>query len=263
MKGKLLIVIVFATLYACAPNKGSSVEDAALEQTARDVVAMLGGYDCVRLPGYLPEGAEEMLRSNIDAPLLEGMADPIERVCFVLGLQDHPRSETMEVAAVSQTRERAVLELSESGDEGILIDLSPDLPPTRLSFVKEAGSWKLDPAWALKEVQDHIVKSDLLGFNVTQLSYFGTEKRFTADPEEITRTMRTVPTFYAGVASNSVSENVVFASLAPDGRSICGSARSRSGELFMIRADADGTTSFARGENLPNPCPGKPLDSTW
>jgi hypothetical protein len=39
---------------ACSPEgPGKPVEDPALEKTARDVVAMLGGYNCELLPRYL------------------------------------------------------------------------------------------------------------------------------------------------------------------------------------------------------------------
>jgi hypothetical protein len=248
------LVAGLVTLAACSPDRpGEPVEEAALEQTARDVVAMLGGYNCELLPGYLAAGGEHFLRASIGPDLMDTMEDPLERVCFVLGvIQDYPRSETMEVRAEVLTPARAHLILLGGGRRA------------KMQLVREAGSWKVDHEWALKQVQDLPVHQALRLFAIAEDEFFSySDRRFTANPQELTEATHTVTEFWPGVATPKVRPMAVFAALGPNAQSVCGSALSWSGELFMIRAAGNGSASYARGTALPTSCPGRPLARSW
>src|SRR5688572_10848210 len=95
------LTALLLVLAACGPERpGHPVADRVLARTARDVVALIGGYNCEMLPSFLPDGAPAFLGANIGTELMDGMQDPVERVCFVLGVvQDYPYSESMEVRA--------------------------------------------------------------------------------------------------------------------------------------------------------------------
>jgi hypothetical protein len=248
------LVAVLVVLAACSPERpGDAVEDKGLVQTARDVVAMLGGYNCQLLPGYLTSGGEQFLRTGISPALMDTMTDPIERVCFVLGvIQHYPRSETMEVRADSMTAERADLILLGGGRRA------------EMRFLRDGEAWKLDHEWALKQVQDLPVHQALRLFaiNEDEFYYYG-GKRFTDSPQELTDATHTVASFAQGVATPEVTPMAVFATLGPNARSVCGSSLSWSGEVFMIRAAGDGSASYARGPAVPSSCPGTPLSAAW
>jgi hypothetical protein len=241
-------VLVILLLPSCS---GGGVRDPALEQTARDIVAMVKGYNCDLLPQYLPSGAVERLSVDIDAPLLGGMGDPIERLCFVLGRAGYPRSETMDVAARVETEERALLVLSGNGSG-----------PTELWVVRATTGWKIDPTWALKRVQDFAAQVDLLNFGSLQEWYYSVRKTFTDDAGSMREVTSMIVEFSVGMARSWSAEGTVFAALGSGGQSVCGSTRSRSGELFMLRASPRGAT-FARGSSLPSSCPDGRLDSSW
>jgi hypothetical protein len=249
-----ILVAACVVLSACAPGQpGEPVEDEALEQTARDVVAMLGGYNCGLLPGYLASGGESFLRASIGPDLMDSMADPIERVCFVLGvIQRYPYSETMEVQAET---------LTASGADLIFLG---DGRRAEMSFLREGGAWKLDHEWALKQVQDLVVQQNLRYFALSQDQYhYNAGDRFTVDPGALAAGTSTIVEFGLGIATAKAEPMVVYAELGPDAQSVCGSSLSRSGELFMIRAAANGSASYARGVALPSSCPARPLDRAW
>jgi hypothetical protein len=249
-----ILVLAFAALAACTPDRpGEPLEDEALVQTARDVVAMLGGYNCALLPGYLTSAGEEFLRQNIAPELMDTMSDPIERVCFVLGVvQKYPRSETMEVRAQALTAERADLLLLGGGRRA------------EMRLLREGGAWKLDHEWALKQVQDLAVHQALRFFaiNEDEFYYYG-GRRFTDNPQELTNGTHTAASFVQGVATPEVTPMAVFAALGPNAQSVCGSSLSWSGEVFMIRAAGDGSASYARGPGVPSSCPGTALARSW
>jgi hypothetical protein len=245
-----ILVAACVVLGACAPGQpGEPVEDEALQRTARDVVAMLGAYNCGLLPGYLASGGESFLRASIGPDLMDSMADPIERVCFVLGvIQRYPYSETMEVRAET---------LTASGADLIFLG---DGRRAEMSFLREGGAWKLDHEWALKQVQDLVVLQNLRSFALGQNQHSG---RFTVDPGALAAGASTIGEFGLGIATAKSEPLVVYAELGPDAQSVCGSSLSRSGELFMIRAAANGSASYARGVALPSSCPARPLDRAW
>lgn len=241
---------------------GSSAPvDPALEQTARDIVAMLGAYDCERLPRYLPAGAEELFDRHIDAALLDTTPDPLERVCFVLGvIDDYPRSETMLVTITAGGPDRPLLVLEEPREGGILGSLfAPEPSRATLALVREGREWKLDPEWALAQVQDLAVHQALRSFALAQDSFYLARDDFTEDPAELETATGTVVTFVRGVAGADSIPGIVHATLGAEAQSVCGSARSRSGELFMIRLEAHGEASYDRGTELQRECPDAPL----
>jgi hypothetical protein len=248
------IVVAVVALGACSSDgPGKAVEDEALVQTARDVVAMLGGYNCELLPGYLTAEGQEFLRGNIAPELMDTMTDPLERVCFVLGVvQKYPRSETMEVLAQSLTAERADLLLLGGGRRA------------DMRFLRDGAVWKLDHEWALKQVQDLAVHQALRWFaiNEDEFYYYG-GKRFTDNAQELANATHVVSAFVPGVATPEVTPMAVFASLGPNAKSVCGSSLSWSGEVFMIRAAGDESASYARGPAVPATCPGGPLARSW
>jgi hypothetical protein len=248
------LVASLLCLAACSPERpGDPVEEPALEQTARDVVALLGGYNCELLPRYLAAGAGDYLTASIGPELMDSMRDPIERVCFVLGVvQDYPRSETMEVRANAVTSTRADLILLGGGHRA------------EMKLLREGRAWRLDHEWALKQVQDLPVHQVLRLFAIHQDDfYYNHGKRFTVNPQDVTAATHVVADFWPGVATTAVRPMTVFAALGPDARSVCGSALSWSGELFMIRVAGDGSASFARGSSLPDSCPGTALARSW
>lgn len=247
------IVALFLALVACARGPGEAVEDAALVQTARDVVALLGGYNCERLPLHLTADAPAFFRVHVAGELLDGIADPVERVCFVLGVvQDYPRSETMDVLAESQSASRVDLILTDGSIRA------------ELRMVRDAQGWKIEKEWALKQVQDLQVRLDLLEWAITEDGYFYYgPKAFTDNPTALGGVTQTVMHFVSGVAEQGSPVGLVHASLGPGAKSVCGSALSISGELFMIRQAANGSATYTRGPELPRRCPGRPLQPSW
>jgi hypothetical protein len=255
LRGALACVAVAAVAVACAPSRelpGREVDDPAVVQTARDVVALIGGYNCDLLPRYLPAGAAELFTANIGPDLMDGMHDPVERVCFVLGvIDDYPLSETMDVRAGVLTDARADLILVGDGRRA------------DLHLIRDSGRWVIDPRWALGRVQDLAVLQALREFAIAQDGFYEGERRFTASATELTSATHSVVSFTPGVASPTATPMWTFASLGPDAQSVCGSSRSRSGEVFMIRQAANGTTSYARGPSVPPACPADRLASSW
>lgn len=245
------IAAALLVLSACDFAEGSPVKDPELEQAARDLVALVGGYNCELLPGFLAPEAEALFRSQIDEALMDGMvADPLERVCFVLGVvQDYPSSTTMTVRVMAERGDRVELQLTDGSVEA------------ELPMLRTGGGWKLDHAWALKQVQDLVVHQALRLFAINQDGfYYAGGDRFTLVPEEITEATNIVPDpFGRGIATVHSPPMAVYAALGPGERSVCGSSVSRSGELFMIRQDGSGASSYARGTSLPGDCPDKPL----
>jgi len=256
LRAALASVVLAAVSLACASSPappGREVDDAALVQTARDVVALLGGYNCDLLPRYLPAGAAELFAANLGPDLMDGMNDPVERVCFVLGvIDDYPASETMDVRAAVLTAARADLILVGDGRRA------------DLRLVRADGRWVIDARWALGQVQDLAVLQSLREFAMAQDGFYAVgPKRFTASAAELTAATHSVVSFTPGVASVTSSPMWVFASLGPDAQSVCGSSRSLSGEVFMIRQAASGTTSYARGASVPPSCPAGRLAGSW
>jgi hypothetical protein len=256
LRAAVACALVAAVGVACVSSPdppGREVEDEALVQTARDVVALIGGYNCELLPRYLPAGAAELFASNIGPELMDGMHDPVERVCFVLGvIDDYPASETMDVRATVLTDARADLILVGDGRRA------------DLHLVRDSGGWVIDPRWALGRVQDLAVLQALREFAITQDEFYSYgDKRFTASAAELTAATHSVVSFIPGVASVTSRPMWVFASLGPNAQSVCGSSRSLSGEVFMIRQAANGTTSYARGPSVPAACPGDRLAASW
>ncbi len=245
-----LTLIAALTLGACvkkAPAGPPLVEDQQLVQSARDVVALIGAYDCERLPRYLPASAAALFKASFDPALMAEMTDPLERACFVLGvMQQYPRSETMEVRALSQTTTSAKLHLVEPEEqEGVLIDLSEPLPPARLDMVKDAGAWKLDPAWVVVQVQDQKIRQDLLTAWLSPIPP-------PADSGIVN-----------GVATSTSFPAVIYGAPSGNDTAYCFSALSRSGALFMIRKEmADSSATYASGD-IPVECPTEGLDLQW
>jgi hypothetical protein len=250
-----VLVSLLLTLAACGGPTlpGEKIEDASLVQMARDIVAMIGGYNCELLSGYLPLGADDFFRTTIPEALMDGMHDPTERVCFVLGvIQHYPRSETMDVRARTLTESRADL---------ILLG---GTKRAELQFLREGDRWKLDHEWALKQVQDLAVEQALRLFAIAEDGfYYSNGKRFTDSASELTERTHTVIQFVPGIASPDAPPMLVYGALSPTGRAVCGSSRSISGELFMIRQAADGSTSYTRGTSLPAGCAAQPLATSW
>jgi hypothetical protein len=248
-----LVVAALLAVGACGPDlPGQAVEEPSLVRTARDIVALVEGYNCELLPGYLPTDAAAFFHANISPELMDGMEDPVERVCFVLGvIQDYPRSETMEVRAETVTETRADLILMGGGNRA------------ELQLVREVGRWKLDQAWALKQVQDLAVEQALRWFAIAQdgFYYYG-GRRFTDNYQELSQSHSEME-FFMGIAGLEARPMVLYAALGPNAQSVCGSSLSVSGELFMIRAAGDGSASYARGTSLPDRCPGAPLRPSW
>lgn len=245
-----LISIALVTMTGCAkktPEGPPLVEDQQLVQTARDIVALIGAYDCERLPRYLPASASALFKASFDPDLMAEMTDPLERACFALGvMQQYPRSETMEVRALSQTTTSAKLHLVEPEEkEGVLIDLSEPLPPARLDMVNDGGTWKLDPAWVVVQVQDQKIRQDLL-----------------------TAWLSAIPPpadsgIVSGVATSTSFPSVVYGAPSGNNNAYCFSALSRSGTLFMIRKEmADSSATYASGD-IPGECPTEGLDLSW
>jgi len=141
------VVVPAVALMLILGSCSGGVKDPALDQTARDIVAMILGYNCDLLPRYLPSGAVESLSADIDAPLLAGMSNPIERLCFVLGRSGYPRSETMDVSARVETQMRAVLVLSR-GDAPPASLRAPFISERAVSVVQAVGDDACSPPFA-------------------------------------------------------------------------------------------------------------------
>lgn len=251
MKRMIVVFLAIALLPACSRAEGETVGP-KLEQTARDVVAMIRAYNCELMPKYMAPEAEPLWRSQIHGDLLDtGISDPIERVCFVLGTLEYPRSETMEVSERTRSKDRVLLSLSDG-------DRSADL-----SLVSAGSEWKIDHDWALKQVQDLRARLNVLSVVLSIDGYYLERKTFTGIAADPTDTGNTEYTFRPGLADASVAPNLVFLAVGNQGQSACVTTRSRSGEYFMARHDGEGATTYMRGAELPTSCPGDPLDPSW
>jgi hypothetical protein len=245
MRRPIAILLTILALGACS----SGGIDTKLEQTARDIVAMVRGSNCGRMSLYTAPEAETLWRQQIHGDLLEsGSNDPIARVCFVLGTVEFPRSETMEVEERSRSGNKVTLRVSDDGE-------------TRdLALIEVGDEWKLDHEWALKQVQDLRARLNVLEVILAMDSYDSGQGRFTESATEIEDVtgfvFRMGP---PGIATPRSPMNMVFAALGPDAQSVCVSIRSKSGELFMARQDKDALTSYERGPELPSSCPAEDL----
>jgi hypothetical protein len=243
--------------FACpevAAHQNRVTESQTRESAAQDVVLALHG-SAVSLKEFsdlFPSEAahtfdEAIGPELIDAPaLMAGQVmrrgrstSPMERVRFVLGRLGYPIEDTKaKVTLVRESPERAVLRLR--GEEG-------HRPPMLL--VKQEGRWLVDPAWALKEVQDFKARQIL---RERALDILGHPIHASGPTPPFAGRLAT------GIASPSSPEFTGYAQASGDGRAVCLSSRSRSGELFMLRVDDDGET-FERGDALPDECPNAKL----
>jgi hypothetical protein len=216
--------------------------ESEINRTIRDIVSALLSYNCARVSGFLPAGSEDMLRARIDKNVLITIKDPIEKVCFVLSIIRFPRSETMLIRQRDGKTDRAVLDLLSRDDPNSIVEFA---------LVKTPDGWKIDPDWALKQVQDYPVKMSLLQFAMNQQgrsSYSDTPMSKNSD---------------RGMANPNSESDKVYATFSSDRQSICGSALSESRELFLIHLNAKKNASYARGFSLPSECPIQSQNPRW
>jgi hypothetical protein len=216
---------------------------------AREIVAAIHRYDCKTLAGYFQSGSEELFREQV-TPVLRERRDPGEWVCFVLGTLGYPQSETMRIKAVEEAADRTLLEVSERDAKA------------ELALVREGSSWKLDREWAVHKVQNHRLKQDLTLVASTVQQYGAGSGVFSDDPAEITRRTHIVTSFQPGLATRASNAGDVHLALGRDRSWACISARSRSGDFFLIRVDRE-SWGNARLQAPPDECPSRKLGSDW
>lgn len=114
-------------------------------------------------------------------------------------------------------------------------------------------------------LQDRVVQSDLRTVLAAMKIAHRETTRYPDDPSEVAAIE---PAFrYApGIATLSSVVGLVYVDASADGQVACASARSESGELFLIKEVSTGAspgTWFARGAVLPPACDDQALASTW
>lgn len=227
------------------------------DSVARDIVAAVAGYDCDLLAAHYEPEAAAFFRANIDADLLRGSPDSVERVCFVLGTLEYPQVEDLAIEVASETPQQAVLHLRDASRMGRLLDADKR---SELVLSRSTGAWKLDHRWALGEVQDLAVRLDLYGAASNLHGYLNSTGSFSEDARAVTRMTHLVTRFERGLASGSSPPGVIFAQGA--GSYGCASARSRSGNFFLARVESNGYT-FGRSRRPWSACPAEPLTGDW
>jgi hypothetical protein len=183
-----------------------------------------------------------MFRERIRDDILNTMQDPVEKVCFVLSILKFPRAETMLIRPRTLSADRAVLLLTskDKGDRAVEVRL-----------LKTNDGWKIDPDWALKQVQDYPVKMTLLQY---AMNLQGREHY--SDRPQSRNAER-------GMAHLHSETNKVYLQLSSNQQAICASSLSESGELFLIHLDADKQVSYKRASTLPAQCSAQAFDPAW
>lgn len=229
-------------LFTQEPPLVAPQNESEINHTIRDIVSALLSYNCARVSSFLPAGSEDMLRSRIDKNVLITIKDPIEKVCFVLSIIRFPRSETMLIRQRDEKRDRVVLSLFSKNEPNSVVEFA---------LVKTPDGWKIDPDWALKQVQDYPVKMSLLQFAMNQQGRSSYSDRPMSKNSD------------RGMANPNSESDKVYAAFSADRQSICGSALSKSGELFLIHLNASKNASYARGFSLPSECPVPSQSPRW
>lgn len=257
------------------------------DQMVRDAVAAIHGFELERLSGYFPDGARDYFQARLEPAMLNGVrGDPLERVAHVLGTLHYPRSELLEIEIANETADRAVLRLKSPPvrEKRLLPSISwvgrmledaeraaaeAAYREAEMVLVRDGDDWRIDPEWALAQVQDWYLELYVLSPSSppgweSPIPYGDAEairERIRAHLAREPRRGDAAPA--TGVAPADAPPHVVFTDVAQDGRSVCMSARSASGERFMKRLDAEGQTTFARGSEVPKQCPTQPLGMRW
>lgn len=227
------------------------------DSVARDIVAAVAGYDCDLLAAHYESGAEAFLRANIDASLLRGSPDPVERVCFVLGTLEYPQVEDLAIDVASETPKGAVLHLRDGSRSARIFG---DAKRRELVLSLASGAWKLDHHWALGQVQDLSSWLDLYTQASNLHRFLAETGTFTDDAQAVTQKTPTVARFERGMAGEGSPSDVIYVQGA--GGHACASARSRSGSFFLARVEPSGYT-FGRSRRPWSECPAQPLTGDW
>jgi hypothetical protein len=216
--------------------------ESEMDRTMRDIAASLMGYNCARFRTFLPSGSPEMFRQKIRHDILVSIKDPVEKVCFVLSIIKFPRSETMLIRHQTISTDHALLLLTgrAEGDRSI-----------EFALLRADDGWKIDPDWALKQVQNYPVKMSLMqiGMNLQVMEHYSDQPKSSNSDR--------------GMANLGSEPGKVYVKVSANAEAVCASSLSESGELFLIHVDAKKHISYARGSALPGDCPVAQRDSSW
>lgn len=116
-----------------------------------------------------------------------------------------------------------------------------------------------------KPLQDRVVQADLRTALAAMKIAYADQGRFPSDPA-VAQGIEPAVQFAPGIATNSGVVGLVYIDASADGQVACASARSESGELFLVKEVARGDqpgTWYARGAILPTQCDDAALAPSW
>ena len=112
---------------------------------------------------------------------------------------------------------------------------------------------------------DRIVQADLRTALTTMKVVYAEQRRYDPEPSRL-RPVEPSLQYARGLATTAAAVGAVYVETDSAGQVACASARSSSGELFLVKHVAQGTapgTWYARGAGLPTRCDGERLDDAW
>ena len=115
-----------------------------------------------------------------------------------------------------------------------------------------------------KRAQDRATQSTLRNAMVAEKVFYTDSRRYTKQLPELSKIEPSVE-WDIGIAGPAAAPGTVYVEVPMNAQIACLTARSESGELFMIKDVATGTLagiSYARGTRLPG-CDEKRLDASW
>jgi len=115
-----------------------------------------------------------------------------------------------------------------------------------------------------KRAQDRATQSKLRNAMVAEKVFYTDSRRYTKQLPELSKIEPSVE-WDIGIAGPAAAPGTVYVEVPMNAQIACLTARSESGELFMIKDVATGTLagiSYARGTRLPG-CDEKRLDASW
>jgi len=116
-----------------------------------------------------------------------------------------------------------------------------------------------------KELHDLVAQADVRTALAAMKIAYRDRARYPSDPA-VPQGIEPGLQFAPGIATNSGVVGLVYIDASADGQVACASARSRSGELFLIKEVTAGDQPgmwFARGAILPTQCDDTALQPSW
>lgn len=144
-----------------------------------------------------------------------------------------------------------------------------DTPPTTTSAPRPSTTTSTTPATTTTSAQaaaaDRIVQADLRTGLAAMKVVYADGRRYSADPTRLAAVEPSLQ-YVRGIATTASTPGAIYIETDTNAQVACVSARSPSGELFLIKFVAQGTapgTWYARGSLLPARCDGERHATGW